>query len=83
MLSDEELALQFRRTPIPPWTVPHHLLPYATHLAKTRKGQRRGELLLATQHIYNNLNAQQPTRVFFPPQDRAFNGQALLRRRRV
>ena len=83
MFSEEELAVQFRRTKVPPHLVPHHLMPFARHLAENEPGQRRGALLLATNRIFENLRRQQGSRVFFPPMDRAFNGQATLRRRRI
>lgn len=62
-----------------PSQIPDQLEPYAAYLARERRSPHA--LWTATQHIYENLRAQQPTQVFFQPPDTAFNGAGILRRR--
>lgn len=76
-LSREELALQYRRTPINARLIPDQFLPFAHYLAET--GQRPHALALARDELFASLRAQQPSQVIFQPVDRAFNGIGTLR----
>lgn len=73
------MMLHYSNAGVNPRLVADQLQPFALSLVKS--GQRPHALLVATNDLYEALRVQQPSRVFFEPPQRAFNGAGTLRNR--